>query len=180
MRYKGAAGNPGKPTNGQTHIQKKIKVKTEGPIVEPPKQDRKQSIKNKNDRSLSFHFDLFSGCPFVRFSGCSLISPELLDKTYIIICAHRQNGLNEEIKIMCFICCFNGSRIKARQRSVARQIKSTLPGFYIDKLALIYTLTLTQTLNLTQSYTLTYTPACRAAIRCRASIRLPFQRSFLA
>ena len=34
-----------------------------------------------------------------------------------------------------------GSKIKARQRSVARQIKSTLPGFYSDKLALIYTLT---------------------------------------
>ena len=35
----------------------------------------------------------------------------------------------------------SGSRIKARQWSVAQQIKSTLPRFYIDKLALIYTLT---------------------------------------
>ena len=40
-----------------------------------------------------------------------------------------------------------GSRIKARQRSVARQIKSTLPGFYSDKLALICTLTLIYTLT---------------------------------
>ena len=44
-------------------------------------------------------------CRFVRFFGCSLISHELLDKTYI--CAHHQNGLNEEIKIMFFICRFN-------------------------------------------------------------------------
>ena len=36
--------------------------------IEPPKQDRKQSIKNKNNRSLSFHFDLFSGCRFVGLS----------------------------------------------------------------------------------------------------------------
>ena len=36
-------------------------------FIGPPKQDRKQSIKNKNNRSLSFHFDLFSGCRFVRF-----------------------------------------------------------------------------------------------------------------
>ena len=70
-------------------------------IIGPPKQDRKQSIKNKNNRSLSFHFDLFSGCRFVRFSGFSLISHELLDKTYIY--THHQNGLNEEIKIMCFV-----------------------------------------------------------------------------
>ena len=61
--------------------------------------------KNKNNRSLSFHFDLFSGCPFVRFSEFSLISHELLDKTYIH--AHHQNGLNEEIEIMYFICRFN-------------------------------------------------------------------------
>ena len=69
------------------------------------KEDRKQSIKNKNNRSLSFHFDSFSGCRFVRFSRFSLISHELLDKTYIH--THHQNGLNEEIKIMCFICRFN-------------------------------------------------------------------------
>ena len=36
--------------------------------IGPPKKDRKQSIKNKNNRSLSFHFDLFSGCWFVRLS----------------------------------------------------------------------------------------------------------------
>ena len=61
--------------------------------------------KNKDNRSLSFHFDLFSGYWFVGFSGFSLISHKLLDKTYIY--AHQQNGLNEEIKIMCFICRFN-------------------------------------------------------------------------
>ena len=44
-------------------------------------------------------------CRFVRFSGFSNISHELLDETYIY--AHHQNGLNEEIKIMCFICRFN-------------------------------------------------------------------------
>ena len=44
-------------------------------------------------------------CRFVRFSGFSLISHELLDVTYIY--AHYQNGLNEDIKIMCFICRFN-------------------------------------------------------------------------
>ena len=26
-------------------------------VIGPPKKDRKQSIKNKNNRSLSFHFD---------------------------------------------------------------------------------------------------------------------------
>ena len=77
--------------------------------IGPPKKDRKQSIKNKNNSSLSFHFD-FLGlwlCDFVRFFrifGCSLISHELLDKTYIY--AHYQNELNEGIKMMCFICCF--------------------------------------------------------------------------
>ena len=68
-------------------------------VIGPPKH------KKQNKRSLSFHFDLFSGCRFVRFSGFSLISHELLDKTCIY--AHHQNGLNEEIKIMCFICRFN-------------------------------------------------------------------------
>ena len=64
-------------------------------FVGPPKKDRKQSIKNRNNRSLSFHFD-FLGLPvcgfvtlaFVRFSGCPLISHELLDKTYM-------RGLND-------------------------------------------------------------------------------------
>ena len=46
-----------------------------------------------------------SVCPFFRIFGRSLISHELLNKTYIY--AHHQNGLNEEIKIMCFICRFN-------------------------------------------------------------------------
>ena len=47
-------------------------VKPHIAIIGPPKQDRKQSIKNKNNRSPSFHFDLFSGCRFVRFSGFSM------------------------------------------------------------------------------------------------------------
>ena len=38
--------------------------------IGPQKQHRKQSIKNKNNRSLSFHFDLFSGCWFVGLSVC--------------------------------------------------------------------------------------------------------------
>ena len=37
--------------------------------------------------------------------GCSLISHELLDESYIY--AYHQNELNEEIKIMRFICRFN-------------------------------------------------------------------------
>ena len=86
--------------------------------IGPPKKDRKQSIKNKNNRSPSFHFD-FLGlsvcgfvvlwlCPFFCFFwifGCSLISHELLDKTYIY--AHHQNELNEGIKVMYFICRFS-------------------------------------------------------------------------
>ena len=41
--------------------------------IGPPKQDRKQSIKNKNNRSLSFHFDLFSGCWFVDLLVCRFV-----------------------------------------------------------------------------------------------------------
>ena len=71
----------------------------------------KQSMKNKNNRSLCIHFDFFRiwGRLFVRIFGCSLISHELLDKTYNYIYqyAHHQNELNEEIKIMCFISRFN-------------------------------------------------------------------------
>ena len=73
-------------------------------VIGSPKKDRKQSI--KNNRSLCFHFDFFLdvglwGCGFVRIFGCSLISHELLDKTYIfIIYAHHQNELNEEIKMV--------------------------------------------------------------------------------
>ena len=82
-------------------------------LVGSPKKDRKQSIKAKTNRSLSFHFDLFSGCWFVGLLvcpvfwifGCSLISHELLDKIYIYAC--HQNELNDEIKIMRFICRFN-------------------------------------------------------------------------
>ena len=74
-------------------------------IIGPLKKDRKQGIKNKNNRSLSFHFDFFSGCGFVRIFGCSLISHELLNKTYIY--EHHQNELNEWIKMMCFICRFS-------------------------------------------------------------------------
>ena len=83
-------------------------------IIGPPKKDRKQSIKTKTNRSLSFHFDLFSGswfvglfvCPFFWIFGCCLTSHELLDKKSYIY-AYHQNELNEEIKIMRFICRFN-------------------------------------------------------------------------
>ena len=84
---------------------------------------------------------------------------------------------------------FLGSRIQAGQRSLARQIRSTVytSGFYNDKLALTdaitntltdtlnYTLTdtLTNTLKYILTHTLIYIPACRATIRCRASIWLP-------
>ena len=75
-------------------------------FIGPPKQDRKQSIKNKNNRSLSFHFDLFSGCPFIGLS----VFPDFRMFAYISRItryAHHQNGLNEEIKIKYFICRFN-------------------------------------------------------------------------
>ena len=70
-------------------------------IIGLPKKDKKQSIKNKVFTLI------FWVCGFVTLcflSGFSLISHELLDKTYIY--AHHQNGLIEEIKIMCFICRF--------------------------------------------------------------------------
>ena len=75
--------------------------------IGPPKQDRKQGIKTKTICPSVFTLIYFpdvglSVCPFF---GCSLISHELLDKTYIY--AHHQNGLNEEIKIICFICRSN-------------------------------------------------------------------------
>ena len=47
-------------------------------------------------------FVALSVCPFF---GCSLISHELLNKTYIY--AHQQNELNEGIKMMCSICRFS-------------------------------------------------------------------------
>ena len=46
-----------------------------------------------------------SVCQFFWIFGSSLISHELLDKSYIY--AYHQNELNEEIKIMRFICRFN-------------------------------------------------------------------------
>ena len=39
--------------------------------VGPPKKDRQQSVKNKNNRSLSFHFDFFG---FVALSVCPFFS----------------------------------------------------------------------------------------------------------
>ena len=80
-------------------------------LVGPPKQDRKQSIKNKKTIGPSVFTLIYfpdvglSVCPFSLIFGFSLISHELLDKTYIY--AHHQNGLNEEFKIMFFICRFN-------------------------------------------------------------------------
>ena len=77
-------------------------------LIGPLKKDRKQSI--KNNRSLSFHFDflglsVYGFVRFFRIFGCSLISHELLGKTYIY--AHHQNELNEGIKMMCFIWRFS-------------------------------------------------------------------------
>ena len=76
-------------------------------MVEYALLDRQRKIKNKNNRSLSFHFDFLalSVCGFVRIFGCSRISQELLDKAYMY--AHHQNELNKRIKMMCFICRFN-------------------------------------------------------------------------
>ena len=50
--------------------EKKVLLKNSGPVrkalfIGPPKKDRKQSIKIKNNRSLSFHFD---------FLGLSVLS----------------------------------------------------------------------------------------------------------
>ena len=76
--------------------------------IGPPKQDKKQSIKNKNIRSLSFHFDLFSGCPFVRLSVFPDFRLYLTNYSIkrIYICSSSERA-HEEIKIMCFICRFN-------------------------------------------------------------------------
>ena len=58
-------------------------------LVGPPKKDRKQSIKKTKTIGTSVFTLIFWVCPFVvlsvfsGFSGCSLISHELLDKTYI-------------------------------------------------------------------------------------------------
>ena len=84
-------------------------------VIGPPKKDRKQSIKTKTIGPSVFTlifwvcpFVTLWLCPFVRFFrifGCSLISHELLDKTYIHV--HHENELNEGIKMMCFICRFS-------------------------------------------------------------------------
>ena len=54
------------------------------PIIGPPKEDRKQSIKDKNNRSLSFHFDFLglSVCGFVVLSG--FLDVPLYLKNYLI------------------------------------------------------------------------------------------------
>ena len=48
---------------------------------------------------------LFGFVALSVFSGCSLISHELFDKTYIY--ANHQNDLNKGIKMMCFIFRFS-------------------------------------------------------------------------
>ena len=77
--------------------------------------DRQSKIENKAYKTKTIGPSVFtliyfpdvglSVCPSFLIFGCSLISHELLNKTYIY--AHHQNGLNEGIKIMCFICRFN-------------------------------------------------------------------------
>ena len=84
-------------------------------LVGPPKRARKQSMKKKHKKTIGpsvftliflvCPFVALSFCPFVRIFGCSLISHELLDKTYIY--AHQQNELNEGIKMVCFIYRFS-------------------------------------------------------------------------
>ena len=56
--------------------------------------------------SLSFHFDFF---PDVGLSGFLDVPLYHTNYSIKIICiyAHHQNELNEEIKVMCFICRFN-------------------------------------------------------------------------
>ena len=87
-------------------------------IIGPPKQDRKQSIKTKTIGPSVFTLIFFRMwvCRFVRVLGSSLISHELLDKTYIYtylylynVYANHQNELKEGIKMMflSFICRFN-------------------------------------------------------------------------
>ena len=56
--------------------------------IGPPKQDRKQSIKNKKNRSLSFHFDLFSGCWFVGSSWFSDVRFYLTNYSIKLIYIH--------------------------------------------------------------------------------------------
>ena len=51
-------------------------------IVGPPKKDRKQSIKNKNNRSLSFHID------FLALSGFSDVPVYLKNCLIKLICMH--------------------------------------------------------------------------------------------
>ena len=58
------------------HVTYTLFKKSCSHFIGPPKKDRKQSIKNKNNRYLSFHFDFLglSVCGFVRlsvFSGFS-------------------------------------------------------------------------------------------------------------
>ena len=60
------------------------------PSIGPPKKDRKQRIKNKNNRSLSFHFD-FWVCGFVTlsvFSGFSDVPLYLANYSIKLIYVH--------------------------------------------------------------------------------------------
>ena len=50
--------------------------------------DRQSKIENKNNRSLSFHFDLFSGYPFVRFSWFSDVRLYLTNYSIKLIYMH--------------------------------------------------------------------------------------------
>ena len=77
-------------------------------IIGPPKKDRKPSIKNKDNSSLSFHFDFLglSVCGFVRLSGFSDVPLYLTNYSIKLIYAHLRE-LNEGIKMMCFICRFS-------------------------------------------------------------------------
>ena len=65
---------------------------------------RQKATNKKNKNNMSSVFTLL----FFRMFGCSLISQELLNKTYIFV--HHQTEiieLNQRINMMCFICHFN-------------------------------------------------------------------------
>ena len=105
-------------------------------LIGPPKQDRKQSIKNKNNRSLSFHFDLFSGCWFVRFSGFSLISHELLDKTYIYMHIIRTGSMRRLKLCALFVVLMYISRVI--NENVRKMAKTKTLNFKFMKQMIYY------------------------------------------
>ena len=93
-------------------------------IIGPPKKDRKQSIKNKNDRSLSFHFDFLglSICGFVAlsvFSGFSDVPLYLTNYSIKLIYMHIMRASSMRGLKLCalfvvsaHISCANGENVR--------------------------------------------------------------------